>query len=77
MLWSVDEHSPSVLYKPFDSQTQPNLTYGSESWGLSSDQEYLERVHLSALKRFIGVSPKSPGHLIYGGTVIYLLFVNT
>ena len=34
----------------FDSQIQPTLTYGSEIWGLSDNQECTERVHLSALK---------------------------
>ena len=37
----------------------------------------IKRVHLSALKRFIGVSPKSPRHLIYGETGRYPLCVNT
>ena len=66
-LWLVGEHYPSIFYKLFDSQLQPILTYGSETWGLSSDQEYLQRVHLSALKRFIDVSPKSPRHFIHNG----------
>ena len=57
--------------KLFDSQIQPISTYGSETWGLFSDQEYIESVHLSALKTFIGVSPKSPRHLINGETGSY------
>ena len=77
LLWSVCEHSPSVVYKLFDSEIQLILTYGSEIWGLSSDQKYLERAHLSALKRCIGVSPKSPRHLIYGETGRYPLSLNT
>ena len=52
----------------FDCQIQPILTYGSEVWGLLDNQESIERVHLSALKRFLGVSSKSPKHLIYGET---------
>ena len=61
----------------FDCQIQPILTYGSEVWGLLDNQESIERVHLSALKRFLGVSSKSPRHLIYGETGRHPLFVNT
>jgi hypothetical protein len=34
-------------------------------------------VHLTALKRFIGVGPKAPRHLVYGETGRYPLYVNT
>ena len=61
----------------FDCLIQPILTYGSEVWGLSDNQESIERVHLSALKRFLGVNSKSPRHLIYGETGRHPLFVNT
>ena len=61
----------------FDCQIQPILTYGSEIWGLMVDQECIERIHLSALKRFMGVSPKASRHLIYGETGRYPLYVNT
>ena len=53
------------------------MTYGSEVWGMSDNQESIERVHLSALKRFLGVNSKSPRHLIYGETGRQPLFVNT
>ena len=39
--------------------------------------ESIERVHLSALKGFLGVNSKSPRHLIYGETGRHPLFVNT
>ncbi|WP_293716285.1 hypothetical protein, partial [Thiolapillus sp.] len=77
LLWSIGEHSPEIFFKMFDSQIQPILTYGSEIWGLSDNQECIERVHLSALKKFMGVSSKSPRHLIYGETGRYPLYVHT
>ena len=77
LLWSLDNHSPEVFFKIFDCQIQPILTYGSEIWGLAQDQEIIERVHLSALKRFLGVNSKSPRHVIYGETGRYPLYVNT
>ena len=64
LLWSIGEHSPETFFKMFDCLIQPILTYGSEVWGLSDNQESIERVHLSALKRFLGVNSKSPRHLI-------------
>jgi exonuclease III len=76
-LWTVGEFSPKIFFKLFDCQIQPILTYGSEVWGLTPDQECLERVHLVALKRFLGVSYKSPRHLIYGETGRYPLYVAT
>ena len=77
LLWSTGERSPEIFFKMFDCQIQPILTYGSEVWGLSDNQETIERVHLSALKRFLGVNSKSPRHLIYGETGRHPLFVNT
>ena len=77
LLWSIGEHSPEIFFKMFDCQIQPILTYGSEVWGLSDNQESIERVHLSVLKRFLGVNSKSPRHLIYGETGRHPLFVNT
>ena len=59
-LWSIGELSPDFYYYfMFDCQIQPILTYGSEVWGLSDNQENIERVHLSALKRFLAVNSKS------------------
>ena len=77
LLWSIGEHSPEIFFKMFDCQIQPILTYGSEVWGLSDNQQSIERVHLSALKRFLGVNSKSLRHLIYGETCRHPLFVNT
>ena len=76
--WSVGVHSLEIFFfffLMFDCQIQPILTYGSEVWGLSDNQESIERV--SALKRFLGVNSKSPRHLIYGETGRHPLFVNT
>ena len=39
VLWSIGEHSPEIVFKQFDSQIQPILTYGSEIWGLSDNLE--------------------------------------
>ena len=77
MLWSIGEHSPSVFFKLFDAQIKPILTYGSEIWGLMQDQEEIERVHLSAIKRFLGLHPKAPRQVAYGESGRYPLYICT
>ena len=76
-LWSIGDHTPSIFFKLFDSQIVPILTYGSEIWGLCSNQEAIEKVHLFALKRFLGVHVKTPRHIVYGDTGRYPLHVIT
>ena len=76
-LWSIGDHTPSIFFKLFDSQIQPILTYGSEIWGLCKNQEAIEKIHLFALKRFLGVHTKTPRHLVYGDTGRYPLHVIT
>jgi hypothetical protein len=76
-LWLIGEHSPHIFFKLFDCQILPILTYGAEIWGLTKNQEVIERVHLFALKRFLGVHPKSPRHLVYGETGRLPLFAQT
>ena len=77
LLWSVGEHAPSIFFKLFDCQIQPVLTYGAEIWGLTANQEVIERVHLSALKRFMGVSQRAPRYLVYGELGRHPLYVIT
>ena len=42
------------LFKVFDSKTQSVLLYSSEIWGLHR-LDSIERVHLMACKRYLGV----------------------
>ena len=77
LLWSIGEHSPDVFFKLFDCQIQPILTYGAEIWGLTKNQDVIEKVHLSAMKRFMCLSQRTPKHLVYGELGRYPLHVNT
>ena len=76
-LWTIGEHSPGTFFKMFDCQIMPVLTYGAELWGLTKNQEIIERIHLFAMKRFLGVHSKAPRHLIYGETGRFPLYVLT
>ena len=65
------------FFKLFDAQIKPILTYGSEIWGLVQDQEEIERVHLSSIKRFLGLHPKAPRQVVYGESGRYPLYICT
>ena len=66
-----------VFTKIFDSQVQPVAQYGAEIWGLDKCSEHIEKIHLFALKRFLGVSKKTPNNLIYGETNRYPIYINS
>ena len=51
------------------------MSYGAEVWGLTKNQEILERVHLFAIKRFLGVHSKTPRYLVYGDSGRYPVFI--
>ena len=67
---------PTVLWKLFDTQTEPVLTYAAEVWGLE-DVDPIEKVQTFALKRFMGVPLHSSNKLLYGETGRFPLFIKT
>ena len=78
-MWSVSIHLKKrslIVFNVWLLDTA-YFDFGFEIWGLSDNQESIERVHLSALKRFLGINSKSPRHLIYSETGRHPLFVNT
>ena len=50
----------------FDAQIKPMLLYGSGIWGLK--YKSVEKVHTSALKKLLNVSPRTPNNMVYGET---------
>ena len=50
LLWRLGEQCPKLVFKLFDCQMQPVLTYGREVWGIMADNSITERVHLFADK---------------------------
>lgn len=48
---------------------------GPKFGDLQKNQEIIERVHLFAIKKFLGVHVKAPRHLVYGETGRFSLFV--
>ena len=53
-----------VFFRLFDSQVKPILLYGAEIWGMKQ-RDIIEKVHLFACKKLLGVSAKTPNAFIY------------
>ena len=66
----------SAFVKIFDCQVQSCLLYGAELWGLNR-VESVEKVHTSAVKRYLSVSSHTPNTMIYAETGRYPLFINS
>ena len=66
-----------TVFKLFDSQIQPMLTYGAEVWGLNGDNHIIKTIHLFAMKRLLNVSIKTPNALVHGESGRHPLYENT
>ena len=55
---------------------QPILMFASEIWGIVR-LDGLEKVHMMACKRFLGVPLRTPNKMVYGELGRYPLFVNS
>ena len=60
----------NLFFKLFDSQVKPILLYAAEVWGNRQTESanklpMIERIHMYACKRVLGVSMKTPNALIY------------
>ena len=64
-----------VFFKLFDSQVKPILLYGAEIWGMKK-RSIVEKVHLFACKKLLGVSARTPNAFIYFELNRYPLFVD-
>ena len=54
---------------------QPIALYGSEIWGIEYG-DIVEKAHLFALKRFLGVDRRTPNELVYGEMGRYNISIN-
>ena len=76
-LYMLDNNSLQIFLKIFDTKIQPIVQYGAELWGLEKAADECEKVHLYALKRFLGVDRRTPNDLIYGETNRYSIVINS
>lgn len=65
VLWNIGCHDMDIFFKLFDAQIAPILLYGSELWGCF-DCSQIEKVHMYACKRLLGISSNSPNQMVYG-----------
>ena len=70
------EMSPETFFRIFDAKIQAILLYSSEIWGYQR-LECIERVHLLACKRFLGVPLKTPNKMVYSELGRFPLFINS
>jgi len=64
------------FFKVFDAKVLPVLLYSSEVWGMNKIDN-VERVHLMACKRYLGVPGRTPNKMVYGELGRYPLFINS
>ena len=66
--------SLKLYFKIFDTKIIPILLYGAEIWGMKINDQ-LEKVHLYACKKYLGVKNNTPTVMIYGETGRYPLYI--
>ena len=77
-LYLLDNNSRSVFLRLFDCCVQPIVQYGAELWALDEVASVnVEKLHLFALKNFLGVNIKTPNDLVYGETGRYPIVINS
>ena len=70
------EMSLSTFFKVFDAKVQSILMYASEIWDCHSLKN-IEKVHLLACKRYLGVPIRTPNNMVYGELGRFPLYVNS
>lgn len=65
-LYKLGKIDPDIFFKLFDAQVKPMVLYAAEIWGLSSDETLntIEKVHMYACKKLLGVTPRTPNALV-------------
>ena len=71
-----NNYSFDVLFKIFDSQIQPIMSYASEIWGMYNSAQHCEKVHLFAMKKYLRVSLRTRNDFVYKVFNRYPLTVN-
>ena len=75
-LTRLKDMTRQTFFKIFDIKIQPILMYASEIWG-TVRLDGIEKVHMMACKRFLGVTLRTPNKIVYGELGRYPLFVNS
>ena len=65
-----------VFSKLFDAQVQPIVLYVAEIWGFEHTSYLMEKLHLSAMKKMVGVGMQTPNDLINGELGRFSIYIN-
>ena len=68
--------SPDVYFQIFEAKIQSVLLYASEIWG-HRRLDSIEKVHVLACKKYLGLPLKTPNKMVYGELGRYPLFINS
>ena len=73
-MWRLGCSSPKIFFKLFDARVVPMLLYAADIWGVH-DFIQIEKVHLSACKRFFNNSLHIPYYVVFGELCRYPILV--
>ena len=78
-LYKLGKVEPDIFFRLFDAQVKPMLIYAAEVWGTASNESLktVEKVHMLACKRILGVTPRTPNVLVQGELNRYPLEIDT
>ena len=78
ILYKLGQLDIQLFFKLFDTQVKPILLYAAEIWGTrEKGLEAIERVHLFACRKLLGVTSKTPKTLIYSELNRYPLKIDS
>ena len=64
-----------VFSKLFDAQVQPIALYGAEIWGIGKPSRLIEKLHLFAMKKLLGVGMRTPNDLLSTELGRYTIYI--
>ena len=75
-LYKLGQIDVKTFFQLFDVQIKPMLLYAAEIWG-STQYEIIEKTHMFACKKLLGVSARTPNTFIYAELNRYPLFIDS
>ena len=75
-LYKLGQIDIKTFFQLFDVQIKPMLLYAAEIWG-TTQYEIIEKTHLFACKKLLGVSARTPNTFIYAELNRYPLYIDS
>ena len=75
-LYKLGQIDVKTFFQLFDVQVKPMLLYAAEIWG-ATKYEVIEKTHMFACKKLLGVSARTPNTFIYAELNRYPLFIDS